>query len=73
MMQTLPIDSVPCWCPSWDEIKGKAHMYATARIRETGEYVGIWNVNADGFFAVLMPGTHLIKAYSTEELCDFCL
>lgn len=70
---SLPIDSCPCFCPTWDEIKGKAHMYRTARLRSTGQYVSLWAVNADGFFAVLLPGTSLVKTYSTEELCDFCL
>lgn len=73
-MQPLPIDSAPCWCPSWDEIKDKAHMYRTARIRSTGQYVSLggYVLTMRGYmFGVHKDG--VILHYSTEELCDFCL
>lgn len=80
-MQPLPIDSAPCWCPSWDEIKDKAHCYTTARIRMTGEYVRIshvvfwndWQALAEPMFAVRPQGWSTTTNFPTEELCDFCL
>lgn len=78
MMQSLPIDSVLCWCPSWDEIKDKAHLYATARIRATGQCVEILYVvqgfltTGQAFFGCRV-GANDAQAFTTEELCDFCL
>lgn len=77
-MQSLPIDSIPCWGPSWDEIKDKAHHYKTARIRATGECVEILYVvqgflkTGQAFFGCRI-GPQEAQAFTTEELCDFCL
>jgi len=77
-MLTLPIDSCPCFCPTWDEIKDKAHMYRTARLRSTGQYVEILYVvqgfltTGQAFFGCRV-GQHDAQAFTTEELCDFCL
>lgn len=75
LMKILPIDDVPVFCPTWEEIEGKAHMYKTARIRATGEYVRIHL----GMFL----GTPMFLCYAsekvrrglktTEELCGFVL
>jgi hypothetical protein len=29
---------------TWEEIKGKAHYYKTARLRDTGEYVALCSI-----------------------------
>lgn len=73
-MTTLPIDTVPCWCPTWADIKDKAHFYKTARVRETGQYVAIKHVTT-----LLNPGTFFVELngvvmpFDTDQLCDFCL
>lgn len=80
-LQLLPIDSVPVFCPTWAEISGKAHMYKTARIRSTGEYVSIIGVRKfiDGLelvepaFAVRVAGFAGYETRRTDELCAFCL
>lgn len=74
-MLPLPIDSIPCWCPSWDEIKDKAHMYRTARIRSSGQYVSLLNLSGlgEGYFSVQAIDDLNPSLYHTEELCDFCL
>lgn len=74
---TIPINSVPCFCPTWDEIKGKAHMYRTARLRSTGQHVKLAGLHGPGSFFVNIPGPKghpgYKVTYTTEELCDFCL
>lgn len=80
-LQTLPIDSVPCSCPTWEDIAGKAHLYETARLRSTGEYVKLCRVVKfiDGgelkepVFACRIPSMGGVEHRTTEELCDFCL
>lgn len=49
-MQTFPFDTVPCFVPTWDEIKGKAHLYKTARRRSDGKYLSLLGLSryADG-------------------------
>lgn len=77
MMKTLPIDTVPCFCPTWEEIADKAHMYKTARNRTTGEYMTILHVFSGT--EKIAPLFYAKRSYSepayfkTEELCDFCL
>jgi len=71
-LQTLPIDSVPCFVPTWEDIKDKAHLYATARIRATGQYVKIRTVNSGHWSVSTAPPERYLLA-TTEELCDFCL
>jgi len=76
-LQSLPIDSVPCFCPTWDEIKGKAHLYRTARLRSTGQYVQLLRIvnglaMAKPLFACRLAYTQDISHHPTEELCDFC-
>ncbi len=76
MMTKLPIDDVPCFCPTWDEIKDKAHMYKTARIRSTGQYVklcGLILYKSDPAFLAQSPGFESHEILTTEQLCDFCL
>lgn len=80
-MQTLPIDTVPVFTPTWSEIAGKAHLYATARLRSTGEYVQLCRVIkfVDGqeltepVFACRIPSMGGVEHRKTEELCGFCL
>jgi hypothetical protein len=80
MMTTLPIDDVPVSCPTWADIAGKAHLYKTARLRSTGEYVSIIGVRryADGLELVtpaflVRPINGTPETRTTEELCDFGL
>ena len=72
---------IPIFTPAWSDITGKAHLYKTARLRSTGEYVAIIGVRRfiDGLelvepcFAVRVPGVAGYEHRTTEELCDFCL
>lgn len=81
MMTLLPIDSVPVSLVTWSEIAGKAHLYATARLRTTGEYVQLCRVVrfvdgcelAEPVFACRIPSMAGIEHRTTNELCDFCL
>ncbi len=77
MMKTLPIDTVPVWCPTWEEIKGKARHYKTAKIRSTGEYVRIcrlasWSAT-EQIFVVTQSNKEGEQFFLTEQLCNFCL
>lgn len=81
MKTMLPIDTVPVSLATWDEIKGKAHLYKTARLRSTGEYVQLCRVVKfiDGnelvepVFACRIPSMAGFEHRTTDELCDFCL
>jgi hypothetical protein len=79
-MKTIPLDTKR-FMPTWTEIKDKAHLYATARLRTTGEWVKIVAVVkymdglqlAEPCFAVRFQNEAGHGYYKTEELCDFCL
>jgi hypothetical protein len=79
--QKLPIDDIPVFCPTWEEIAGKAHHYQTARVRATGAYVKVCRVvrfvdgleTVEPLFACRHIGEASVTHYSTEELCAFCL
>lgn len=81
LLQALPIDTVPVFCPEWAEISGKAHMYKTARLRSTGEYVELCRIvkYIDGLelvepvFACRIPSMAGVEHRTTGELCGFCL
>lgn len=66
----LPFDTVPVFVPTWDDIKSKAHFYATARLRSNGDYVAIRGVR-DDVFAIVHKGE--LTTVSTADLCNFCL
>lgn len=80
-MRMLPIDSIPAWCPTWDEIKSKAHLYQTARLRSTGQWVKLCGVTrfVDGLeltepvFRCRAIGMAGIEHRTTQELCAFGL
>lgn len=79
-MQHLAIDDIPLFCPEWPEIAGKAHMYKTARLRSTGEYVSIVALVRFSDGCELMEPAFSVRrtgepsfVCATDELCAFCL
>ncbi len=49
--------ATPAASPSavWEEIKGKAHLYETAKLNSVGRFVKILRVVAPGTFAISAP------------------
>lgn len=54
----------------WNEIKGKAHLYATAKY--AGRWVKILRVVCDGTFSIQHPVFGEMHA-GCHELTDYCL
>lgn len=72
LFQLLSFDSMLHFVPTWEDIEAKAHLYATTRIRATGEHVRIRTVNA-GYWSVVTAPPERYYIGKTDELCDFCL
>lgn len=80
-MKQFEWDTVPSWIPKWSDIKGKAHLYKTARVRANGKFVrllGVMLFKADKeleepVFACHFSGSFKVSYLTTEELADFCL
>ena len=68
-MTTPNFIATATWTPkSFKELEGKAHMYATARIKETGECVKLVRYNVQGVFTVDNGRT-----FWWDELDSYCL
>lgn len=79
-MSRFSWDSIPHFAPDWNTISGKAQNYKTARLRATGEYVGIIGVRrfADGLELaepafLVRPIGGVPETRMTDELCSFGL
>lgn len=56
----------------WTEIKGKAHLYKTAKIKGTEyEYVALLGVRDGTFVVRRIDGA--VESYGCQELESFCL
>lgn len=75
------MNHLPPISPTWEQVKDKAHLYQTAKLRSTGEYVQLCRVVKfiDGgeltepVFACRIPSMAGVEHRTTEELCAFCL
>lgn len=72
-MTIFPWDKdVPHFTSTWEEIKGKAKLYRTARVRETREHVAV-ELKCPDCFSCYRNKDSFIGYKSTKELCAFVL
>lgn len=78
-------DNIRHYSPAWDEIKGKAELYQTARRKDNGSFVrleGIVHDHPDFLEPVFITtqgsassasSIRRPELFTTSQLCDFCL
>ena len=78
-LQLFPWDTIAHWCPTWAEIRGKAHHYKTARRQSDGKHVALIGVSLYANGRKLEEPVFLVReekqitAMATGQLCAFCL